>query len=68
MINEFTNISSTGHFVILTTIIEDGLPKTIFFSLVQLDGGKKTLCFNFLLHDISIAFVKFRIMQVCGLR
>jgi hypothetical protein len=41
MIDEFTDISITGHLVMFATIVEEGLPKIVFLGLLQLDGGKK---------------------------
>ena len=41
MIDESTDISVTGHLVMFAIIVEEGLPKTIFLGLLQLDGDKK---------------------------
>ena len=41
MIDEFTDISTTGYLVMFATIEEEGLPKTVFMGLLLLDGGKK---------------------------
>ena len=41
MVDESTNISAPGHLIKFATIVEEGLPKTVFLGLLQLDGGKK---------------------------
>ena len=41
MIDGSIDISVTGHLIMFATIVEEGLPKTIFLGLLQLDGGKK---------------------------
>ena len=41
MINESIDISVIGHLVMFATIVEDGLPKTVFLGLLEVDGGKK---------------------------
>lgn len=39
MIDESTDISATGYLVIFASIIEEGLPVTLFLGLLHLDGG-----------------------------
>ena len=41
MVDESTDISVTGHLVMFAIIVEEGLSKTIFLGLLQLDGGTK---------------------------
>ena len=41
MIDESTNISVTGHLVVFATIVEEGLPVTLFLGLLHIEGGKK---------------------------
>jgi len=41
MIDESTDINVTGHLVVLTSIIEEGLSVTIFLGLLEIEGGKK---------------------------
>jgi hypothetical protein len=43
MIDESTDISVTGHLVVFTTIIEEGVPLTVFLDLLRIEGGKKML-------------------------
>lgn len=58
----------TGHFVMFAMTVEQGLPKIIFLGLLQLDSGKNKIFFKFWLRDILTTFVKFRFVQVYGLR
>ena len=41
MIDKSTDISVTGHLVVFTTIIEEGMPLTVFLGLLEIEGGKK---------------------------
>ena len=41
IVDKSTYISVTKHFVMFATIVEEGLPKTVFLGWLQLDGGKK---------------------------
>lgn len=41
MIDESTDISVTGHLVAFATIIEEGLPVSVFLGLLPIEGGKK---------------------------
>lgn len=41
MVDESTDISVTGHLVVFATIIEEGLPVTLFLGLLPIEGGKK---------------------------
>jgi len=41
MVDESTDVSATGHLVMFATIVEEGLPMTVFLDLLQLEGGKK---------------------------
>ena len=43
MIDESTDISVTGHLVVFATIIEEGVPLTVFLGLLEIEGGKKML-------------------------
>jgi hypothetical protein len=56
MIDEFTNISVTGHLVMFATIVEENLSKIVFLRLLQLDGGKKDSAsiFNFVISQLRL--------------
>jgi hypothetical protein len=41
MVDEYIEINVTRFLVMFATIVEKGLPKTVFLGLLQLDGGKK---------------------------
>lgn len=41
MIDESTDISVTGHHVVFTTIIEEGVSLTVLLGLLEIEGGKK---------------------------
>jgi hypothetical protein len=41
MIDESTDISVTGHLVVFATIIEEGVPLTVFLGLLEIEGGKR---------------------------
>jgi len=41
MVDESTNISVTGHLVVFATIMEEGLPVTVFLGLLEIEGGNK---------------------------
>ena len=41
LIDESTDISVTGHLVVLATIIEEGVPMIVFLGLLEIEGGKK---------------------------
>ena len=43
MIDEFTDISVTHHFVVLAIIIEECVPMNVFLSLLEIEGRKKML-------------------------
>ena len=41
MIDESTDISVTGHLVVFATIIEEGVPLTVFLGLLEIEDGKR---------------------------
>ena len=41
MIDESTDVSVTGHLVVFATIVEEGVPVTVFLGLLQIKDGKK---------------------------
>ena len=41
MINESTDINVTGHLVVFTTIIEEGMPLTVVLGLLEIEGEEK---------------------------
>jgi len=41
MVDESIDMSVIGDLVMFATILEEGMPKTVFLGLLQLDGGKK---------------------------
>ena len=41
MIDESTDISVTDYLVVFATIIEEGVPMTVFLGLLEIEGGKK---------------------------
>jgi hypothetical protein len=55
MIDESTDISVTGHLVVFATIIEEGLPVTLFLGLLQIEEGKKdsTMIYETLIYSIQ---------------
>ena len=56
MVDESTNISVTGHFVVFATIVEEGLPITLFLGLLQIKDDKKdaTVIFDTLLSHLQV--------------
>jgi len=55
MVDESTNISVIGHLVVFATIMEEGLPMTLFLGLLEIEGGKKdaTIIFDTLLCNLK---------------
>jgi len=41
MIDESTKMSITGHLVVFASIVEEGLPVTLFLGLLEIEEGKK---------------------------
>ena len=62
MVDESTDISAIGHLVMLATIVEEGLPKTVFLGLLQLDGGKKNSASIF---DCVISHLRLWDLDLC---
>ena len=56
MIDESTDISVTGHLVVFATIIEEGVPMTVFLGLLEIEGGKKdaSIIFECLVKHLKI--------------
>ena len=56
IIDESMNISFTGHFVVFATIIEEGVPMTIFWRLLEIEGGKNdaTIIFECLMKYLKM--------------
>ena len=67
MVDESTDISVTGHFLLFATIIEEGLHITVFLGLLQLDGDKKdaSLIFDCVISQLRLWNLDF--VQVSGL-
>ena len=64
MVDESTDISVTGHFLLFATIIEEGLHITVFLELLQLDGDKKNAS---LIFDCVISQLRLWNLDLCKL-
>ena len=64
MIDESTDISATSYHVMFATIVEEGLPKTVFLGLLQLDGFRKNSASIF---DCVISQLRLWNLDLCKL-